>query len=372
MPLVTRQIPAITNVFLQNENHDSELRLKVGQQQIMCGVLDQLTNLFQSTHSIFSELLDSLEISQKRISSLSHRIHEANLSVSAVEIKIEQGEAYLLNSAKVDFESQVAAVSNVFDKKTNSKAVRSLYEQIQSPPPLGLLDVFRTDGKSCLKAYSNPTFFIENWVQTQKKRIAEEKDKREQRRAKKAQISRNSKVELKSVPLKRKVYNVDPIMKDTLHANNEATTLSPLDVPVPFQKIPDTIPPPANNIVNVIQPPISSPEIPPFTFFTLPQEIAPPIPKFELPVVHNNNTPLPSPLPPVENLPQKEEKVYGLLDQLRDKRENLNKEKVVKKEQKKEENIGGFNISLIEKYMDKRRLAIAGEEESESESDSDL
>jgi hypothetical protein len=45
------------------------------------------------------------------------------------------------------------------------------------------MDPFREDGKSCMKEYSNPTFFIDEWIADQTRQAEEQKKERARRRA---------------------------------------------------------------------------------------------------------------------------------------------------------------------------------------------
>ena len=59
------------------------------EQRILTGVLDQLTNLFQFSHSVFQDLLIDIEKSSQRIQAVSARVHNATLHITGVEQQFE-------------------------------------------------------------------------------------------------------------------------------------------------------------------------------------------------------------------------------------------------------------------------------------------
>jgi WAS family protein 2 len=52
---------------------------------------------------------------------------------------------------------------NFFTKATQPSYITSAYEACPPIPALQILDEFRTDGKSCIKLFSYPEFFVEEW-----------------------------------------------------------------------------------------------------------------------------------------------------------------------------------------------------------------
>jgi len=50
------------------------------------------------------------------------------------------------------------------------------------PPDFSSLDQFSVDGTPCNSKYSDPKFFLNEWLEAEKRRIQEEKTKRKQKR----------------------------------------------------------------------------------------------------------------------------------------------------------------------------------------------
>ena len=67
--------------------------------------------------------------------------------------------------------------SNLFTKATQPLEITGIYNTCFPPPPLEMLDQFRTDGLSCMQVtilpefqlFSYPEFFVEEWKLLMKK-----------------------------------------------------------------------------------------------------------------------------------------------------------------------------------------------------------
>ncbi len=53
--------------------------------------------------------------------------------------------------------------------QTRHAGLVELYDGAIPPPDLSPLDPYREDGKPCLKEYTNPSFFVEEWIAEQKR-----------------------------------------------------------------------------------------------------------------------------------------------------------------------------------------------------------
>jgi hypothetical protein len=47
------------------------------------------------------------------------------------------------------------------------KSIQEKWDSIMKPPPLQLMNPFMDDNKDALRAYTNPSFFLDEWIQEQ-------------------------------------------------------------------------------------------------------------------------------------------------------------------------------------------------------------
>ena len=89
MVLTKRVIESQNMVRLNNVQGSKQLIVQSCEQMTNVTLIEQLTLFFQYSSSIFSELLEDVEKSSKRIQELGTRIHNATLSMPNVEQKFE-------------------------------------------------------------------------------------------------------------------------------------------------------------------------------------------------------------------------------------------------------------------------------------------
>jgi len=84
---------------------------------------------------------------------------------------------------KTDFSNSKDLGSRLFSPHTGDMAIVSRYQQCAPPPDLAPFDMYIETGEKCLARYTNPDFFITDWLEQQKKEQLRMKEKRDQRRA---------------------------------------------------------------------------------------------------------------------------------------------------------------------------------------------
>ncbi|KAJ3326549.1 Wiskott-Aldrich syndrome protein member 1 [Blyttiomyces sp. JEL0837] len=84
-----------------------------------------------------------------------------------------------------DIRARPIVYNNLFVKATENPSMKALYDSCAPPPALHVLDQYRTDGQKCMKFYSCPEYFVEEWrslIQREQdlkkaKRIAKKRNK---------------------------------------------------------------------------------------------------------------------------------------------------------------------------------------------------
>ena len=83
------ETPNQNMVQLNNVQGSKQLVVQSCEQITNVSLIEQLTLFFEYSASIFSELLEDVEKSNKRIQELGTRIHNASLAIPSVEQKFE-------------------------------------------------------------------------------------------------------------------------------------------------------------------------------------------------------------------------------------------------------------------------------------------
>ena len=87
------------------------------------------------------------------------------------------------STAAVASTSKRAAKTHMLTPATRPTATVAVYETECIPPPdLSALDQYREDGRPCIKDYTNPAFFVEEWIAEQKRQAQEARRRREKSR----------------------------------------------------------------------------------------------------------------------------------------------------------------------------------------------
>jgi len=218
------------------------------------------------------------------------------------------------NPELIEFKPQeFVPEANLFTKQSESVAINEAYQKCKDLPNFTEIDNLRTDGLKCAKLYSNPEFFLEEWMNVMNKDIEARKKKREERKKDKVKLKKEKKIR----ELSKKQYNsdgevinqkdqerlteyrkskasqLDSLLTETI--TMDATTANPTAATT--TSVPP--PPPAMTTTSVAPPPppppnISAPTPPTMTNIG---QIPPPLPSIEVPAAP------PPPPPPAANAP---------------------------------------------------------------------
>lgn len=245
----------------------------------MTGLISQVAALAEHANNIFTGLINEATISYTRISKLNQKIIEVNQINTEAEAIIKQSTLdVFLNKRGTKWSANNNEESQIFTKATIPPNVDVIYKTNARPPLLESLDIYMEGGQKALALYTNPNFFIDEWVSEQLKQREEAKKARRERRAKakegKSKEARNTQAPIEVQKMKITRYDpitgekilVDAPVRSSISLGNNANTMrfnQSLDLGD------DTPPPPPTDIYNV--PSFNAPQPPTSSYGTLKQ-----------------------------------------------------------------------------------------------------
>lgn len=184
----------------------------------MAGIITQLSSLAQYSSLVFTRLISESTETYDRILKLSSRLN--NLAEDTKEVENYMQTTTLdtmLATSRAAFSSEPNLQDQLFTRSSLPEGVKQIYDKAFPPPNLAILDPYMEGGGSALKMYTNPNFFIEEWISEQlkireealkekKKRRAERKKQRE---AKKAQMKAREEQQIQVTQIQ--VAKYDPV-----------------------------------------------------------------------------------------------------------------------------------------------------------------
>ncbi|KAK7492070.1 hypothetical protein BaRGS_00016734 [Batillaria attramentaria] len=185
MPLTKRIIEPvnISRVHVPSQGMRNELECVTN--HTLANVIRQLSSLSRLAEDMFSELTQETTAVFNRASQLQRRIENVQDKVTQLNATVEEVNLQDIHLKK-PFKSSVTKEQQVISRSTVPRAILEIYSKCDTPPALDKLNTFREDGKDSMKFYTDPTYFVELWVQEMDKQIQENKSelskKRERRR----------------------------------------------------------------------------------------------------------------------------------------------------------------------------------------------
>jgi len=175
----------------------------------MIGVLEQLNKISLFASEIFSDILVTTEANNKRIKNVKHRL-------SSIESRLESTESmFTSNSPNYFYDNPFAGKEwqrkdplrgLLFRRDRATKCVDRRRDEALPLPDLSDLDRISVSGQ-CVKKYSDSNFFMNEWLEAEKKKMEEEKAKRRERKKKRKKKKRQGAEKITGI--ERWVY--DPI-----------------------------------------------------------------------------------------------------------------------------------------------------------------
>ncbi|KAJ8327212.1 Wiskott-Aldrich syndrome protein member 1 [Batrachochytrium dendrobatidis] len=164
-------------------------------------LFDQLSELSIYANEIFVDLANKTLSITERINNVNMILSNADADMELIEEEISSSDIKTLSQReRFIWKSEMAISSNFFVKKTQPASIAAVYNQCRPAPFLEVLDKYRNDGQKCMKFYSYPDFFLEEW----RNLIKDQDGKKAKRKAKESESSNNR----RSMRYKRKSESV--------------------------------------------------------------------------------------------------------------------------------------------------------------------
>ncbi|PVD29316.1 hypothetical protein C0Q70_11913 [Pomacea canaliculata] len=185
MPLTKRIIEPvnISRVHVPSQSIRNELECVTN--HTLANVIRELSSLSKHAEDMFCELSQETIAVFSRATQLQRRIEDVQEKVTQLNATVEEVNLQDIHLRK-PFKSSVMKEQQVISRSTIPRSILDIYSKCDTPPALDKLNTFREDGKDSMKFYTDPTYFVELWVQEMDKQIQENKTelskKRERRR----------------------------------------------------------------------------------------------------------------------------------------------------------------------------------------------
>ena len=188
---------------------DGEGVLEACNMSAMIGVLQQIGYLATYSHEVFSDLASEVDRGVQRIGSLKGRLQRVTERLGRVDDALgaanddELTDICATNPGKEYWAGKVED-SGLFLPNTRPTGLQTAFEEARPPPSLDLLDPFVDRsanpgkyakygyGETCASNYSDPYFFVKQWLDEEeaKRKVlkAERKARREERRGRQGNV----------------------------------------------------------------------------------------------------------------------------------------------------------------------------------------
>ena len=174
----------------------------------LANVIRQLSSLGQHAGRIFDELKSDASKLSTRTQQMHQRIENLKSKCSLLDIQSEEVTLADLQTKK-QFKSSVKIDQQVVSRKTMPDAMRLMYNNADPPPSLDKLNHYRTDGKDCMKFYTDPDFFFNIWCNELFKDNETRKIEKKRRKVKNEKMPTLQQQNLKS-----------PVLLNSIDSNN--------------------------------------------------------------------------------------------------------------------------------------------------------
>lgn len=120
-------------------------------------LLDQLSSLASYASLLFEDLTTQTVYLTHKLDAVSKKLDTIGNQMPSVVPAPSQ------SHSRVAWAGDHSITSNLFIKSSMPKTLKLQYDKCQPAPRLELLDRFRTDGLPCMRFYSYPEFFVDEW-----------------------------------------------------------------------------------------------------------------------------------------------------------------------------------------------------------------
>ncbi|KAI8806556.1 hypothetical protein BJ742DRAFT_855076 [Cladochytrium replicatum] len=159
-------------------------------------VISQLSDLSLHAHEIFSDLAAQATRHARRIEAIGERVENLKATLPDAEAQILSSTAWVTDKPYHVARPEPTVLMNMFKRESECRSIQAVYEKCDDPPNLRSLDPYRNDGESCMKLYSHPEFFLEEW----KRAMTRESDERRARKKAARKLKRETNTAKVKVP----------------------------------------------------------------------------------------------------------------------------------------------------------------------------
>eukprot|EP01116_Phalansterium_solitarium_P001894 TRINITY_DN11728_c0_g1_i1.p1 TRINITY_DN11728_c0_g1~~TRINITY_DN11728_c0_g1_i1.p1 ORF type:complete len:529 (+),score=176.53 TRINITY_DN11728_c0_g1_i1:106-1587(+) len=212
----------------------------------MTGLISQLAALTEFAGTVFANVAEQATNTYRRMQNLSERLEALTVTEANLETHVKsQTVRELLSNPGSGFQAEPAASVQLFTKTSMQHNMLQIYSQAKPPPNLAALDPYMEPGQRALALYTNPDFFLEEWIAAQLKEREEAKRlRRERRQQRKENAKKNPAKDITAVvevaKMQRAVY--DPLTGQKIMVTEASShpvnrgTLRPLESQGSYQQ----------------------------------------------------------------------------------------------------------------------------------------
>ncbi|EGG17473.1 SCAR1 [Cavenderia fasciculata] len=215
MVLITRYLPSVNENNLPSLDNvtSKDAIVDTVMQNSTVGIINQLMVLAGHANSIFASLTQESAAITQRLNNLNQRMTPLIQMIPTVESYHQRSSIDVLNShPRAEYHADNPEKHQMFLSTMVPPTVKEVYQGCQAPPKLHLLDPYMDNNQKSLKLYTNPDFFIDEWVAEQTKLREEARQRRRERKEARLKKKTEKTAETSEVKVKR-VHKVryDPV-----------------------------------------------------------------------------------------------------------------------------------------------------------------
>jgi len=235
MPFPTRVVPNrndIPAIFDEGEEKDTQSNVNVLQKSNvsnLIGLLNQLNSVSLHASEIFSDILVTTEKTGKRIQKVSSRLKAVESTIESTEnLFLENAPSFFYDHPYTEKEWQRRDPLRglLFRRDRAGNEVNRRREEGIPLPDLSKMDDISSTGP-CIKKFSDSNFFMNEWLEAEKKKMEEEKAKRRERKKKRRRKKREVQKNIQGI--EKWVY--DPITGKKVKKKAEQIAVKQYNIP---------------------------------------------------------------------------------------------------------------------------------------------
>lgn len=143
-----------------------------------CGLMEQMALLFSFSTKLFEGLVEDATKTSERIKSITQRVDVLVDQVPQTQHFVQTIDpSVTFGYQRLEYNNEQQEDQQLFSPQTLPLSVKDSWDRCKPPPNLALLDVF-DPSSSCLKKYTNPNFFIEQWAEEMVRPLSTKKKKK--------------------------------------------------------------------------------------------------------------------------------------------------------------------------------------------------